>query len=535
MASAAVPRGPFPALHGEFAIRLLKQLPARREWTKDETHSCRNLSGSWVSAAPRLASRYASSALVEGEVYDATSPGFVALARKSKPWTWQRNGSSPPGLLVFSEAPGAGTPLPTADAIDWPEALRGRVVLFVGDSLASYQATNLLHLISDRTTTSIESTRRHYAPTSGEGMHQVSWCRAVCTKVRGAWSKANRCREVHSIVCWLSAGKSESPSMLRRTLALVTTWAFGSLASLTRRDVIVGSYGHHFQPWDRDARVLSQQLESFVEVCKWHAHGRWRKAVDANDEAAATSGGAGTAWRYRIPHMFYRETNPQFWEGGVFPGRPGTSSKKHDCLPPWNYEDVQRAQQQQQQRASSPLDRLLGPRAFAAYNAACCAAVARSPVSLLRTWLPSALLGSRDSFVVGDCTHSYLYGSTNAFWNQLLLHTVWRRERRWDKEELAGTWPANRLETWQELQRMLASANENLATRDRARDGSYGGVCGKYARNNGTYRPFPLACCTEASPVQKCGHTAFGHDGLPPYRLRNANGKIVKVAGRRAG
>lgn len=525
----------FAALHGDFAIHRLKQFPARREWASDETHTCRNLSGHWVPAAPSLAARYNMSALVEGEVFDAQD-GFIPMTRKSKPWTWQRNDSVVPALLVFREDASTAAKhllLPTADMVDWSEAFRGRVVIFIGDSLASYQALNLLHLVSDRRTTSIESSRRHWSPTSGESLHQTSWCRAVCTKVRGAWSKSNRCREVHTVVCWLSAGKSESPSMMRRTLALVTTWAFGSLASLTRRDVIVGSYGHHFLPWDKEVRLLSQQLETFIEVCKWHAQGRWRKTVDANDEVAYSKGIRGVlppTWRRRVPHMLYREANPQFWQGGVFPGRAGTSSKKRDCLPPWEYEEIQRAHRQQQP-SSSPLDHLLGPRAYAAYNAASCTAVAHSPVGLLRAWLPSALLGSRDSSVVGDCTHSYLYGSTNAFWNQLLLHAVWRRERRQrDKEAPSSSWSASRLETWNELQRMLERANENVAGRDRARDGSYGGVCGKYARTNGTYRPFPQACCTEASPVQKCGHTAFGHDGLPPSRLRNVNGKVVRVA-----
>ena len=77
---------------------------------------------------------------------------------------------------------------------------------------------------------------------------------------------------------------------------------------------------------------------------------------------------------------------------------------------------------------------------------------------------------------------------------------------------------------------MLALANDNFEERDRAHDGSYGAICGKYGRANGTYRPLPLACCTEGSPIQKCGHTAFGLANLPPSRFRNANGKIARVA-----
>ena len=41
-----------------------------------------------------------------------------------------------------------------------------------------------------------------------------------------------------------------------------------------------------------------------------------------------------------MPHTFLREAAPQFWRGGVFPGRIGTTSKRHDCLPPWSAEDV---------------------------------------------------------------------------------------------------------------------------------------------------------------------------------------------------
>lgn len=112
----------------------------------------------------------------------------------------------------------------------------------------------------------------------------------------------------------------------------------------------------------------------------------------------------------------------------------GTSSKRHDCLPPWEYAVVQRAQRTRQHQLETcgpsqaqrqphsqtktatsgavagtapsggsklTLERLLGARAFAAYNAGGCDAVAASPVSLLHTWLPSALLGSRESSVAG--------------------------------------------------------------------------------------------------------------------------------------
>jgi len=118
---------------------------------------------------------------------------------------------------------------------------------------------------------------------------------------------------------------------VRRTLALVTTWAFGSLPSLTRRDIVVANYGHHFAPWATDNRMLSRQLETFVEACRWHASGRWRREVDPDDEAAAASEGM-KGWRRRVPHTFYREASPQFWAEGVFPGRVRLSPPRHHCL-----------------------------------------------------------------------------------------------------------------------------------------------------------------------------------------------------------
>ena len=122
--------------------------------------SCRNISGRWRPAGASLARRYAHTALREGAVYDLVQPVNFRLARKSKPWHWQRNGSEVPSLLVFGEdvrgAPrddrtnpaSQHEPLPLADEIDWPSAVLGRVVIFVGDSLASHQANNLLLLAS---------------------------------------------------------------------------------------------------------------------------------------------------------------------------------------------------------------------------------------------------------------------------------------------------------------------------------------------------------------------------------------------------
>ena len=604
------PPPPFIEIHGA-------ALPTPAAWIGDGTHDCRNLSGLWQPAAPGLAQRYESTALIEGEVYDSRFDAVFPLYRKSKPWTWQHSNSRPPALLVFREQPpekqyetqqplhepqpekkqprdsfstnqsslpsitgitniswyglfhqsaaekqqpesaapsALTTPLPTADEIDWTAALRGRVVIFIGDSLGSYQANNLLLLASNRRLHSIESVKRSVSSTSGESIHQGSWCRAVCSKVRGPWSRKNRCREVHLIVCWLSAGKSESPSMLRRTLALVATWLFSYATTLERRDIVVANVGHHFLPHHGRTKVRgygphghAQQLAPFVEVCKWHAKGLWRLELNPNDETAAKAyaveataakakaatasdetelasyGGNSTlgrgGWRQRVPHTLYRETSPQIWAGGIFPGRAGTSSKKHACLPEWDYEPVQQAERRRQPHArrglgdaaaNSTLDVLLGATAFDAYNARQCELLAKSPVGLLKVWLPSALLGARESSTPRDCTHSYMYGSTNAMWNQLMMHAVWRREASTPRETTRPQymvsareeqWRWNRLATWEQLRAMLIYANENQKTRDKARDGSFVALCEKWLRArggpNGTssaYRPAPAAC-----------------------------------------
>ena len=422
--------------------------------------ACRNLSGLWQPASSGLALRYHATALREGTVYDSRLHEFAPLARKSKPWKWQRN-TSRPELLVFRELQHteASRTLPLADEIDWLASLRGRCVIFIGDSLGEHQATNLLLLASDESTTSIESVRRPFSSKSGENMQQTSWCRAVCAKVHGIWSASNRCQRVHTIVCWLSAAKSEAPSVLQRTLGNVAAWALASVgATLTQRDIVVGNAGHHFHPWD--SRWHVHQLASFVNVCRWHksTRGRWRQTPRSSGQTSAASsarppaGHAAATTPMATPHIFLREAGPQIWARGVFPGaaadarpsrtreqashrtgRIGTSSPLHDCLPPWPYEPVQQVHMQRSDaasRANSSLDVLLGPRAFHAYNGGLCEAVAGSPVDLLRVWLPTALLGARESAHVGDCTHAMHDGSTYAFWNQLLLHAVWRRGER---------------------------------------------------------------------------------------------------------
>jgi hypothetical protein len=95
-------------------------------------------------------------------------------------------------------------------------------------------------------------------------------------------------------------------------------------------------------------------------------------------------------------------------------------------------------------------------------------------------------------------------------WNQLMMHAVWRREASISREtarpkyvgsarEEQRRW--NRLATWEQLRAMLIYANENVKTRDKARDGSYVALCEKWihARGgpNGTssaYRPAPATC-----------------------------------------
>ena len=62
------------------------------------------------------------------------------------------------------------------------------------------------------------------------------------------------------------SGKSESPSMLKRTIGLVTTWALGAVPSLTTRDLIVANAGHHFHPFFTDGRRQQLQLDQYVQA-----------------------------------------------------------------------------------------------------------------------------------------------------------------------------------------------------------------------------------------------------------------------------
>ena len=123
-----------------------------------------------------------------------------------------------------------------------------------------------------------------------------------------------------------------------------------------------------------------------------------------------------------------------------------------DCIAPWPYEEVQRNEaliDAVQERAAlagakarSAMPRNLtlssllcpegvchqrfpGKNSFAAYtNDQMCARLEGSGVQVLRTWLPSAILGSRDSARFGDCIHPRVRGSILTMWNVLLLTEV---------------------------------------------------------------------------------------------------------------
>ena len=418
--------------------------------------------------------------------------------------------------------------------------MRGRVVLFVGDSLANYQAFSLLFLVSDRKTTSIESCERvarSKAFGSGENIHQMSWCRAVCAKVHGKMSRKNRCREVHTVVCWLSAGKSESPTMLRRTLALVTTWVFSSLSTLTTHDVIVGSYGHHFFPRYSERRMLARQLEAFVEVCRWHADGRWRMGVDANDEAAATDG--GQSWTRRVPHTLYREANPQFWPGGVSQGASarrrgstiachhgitrlssgrtaggGTSRPDRRKVPSNNSSD----------REPSPRTMLTAATPSRGARSACCVRGCRARSSD-RESHPLQAIAPIPSYPAQRTPSGQSARCARRLAARAAMGSGRYRPRRHGQEpalarprgapgsESAGDVAGVAADAGLVRRRALCMWGRNCS----ARDGSYGAICGKRGRANGTaYRPYPLACCTELSPVQKCGHMT--HAAFAGYR-----------------
>ena len=599
---------------------------------------CVNISGSWRPATPNLAARYTFTALREGQIYGLFG---IRLARKSKPWHWQRNSSAfgavAPPLLVF-QPESNNNALPLADTINWTAALLGRTVIFVGDSLGEYQANNLLMLASDNRTHTLEAVRRSFLTGGGESIHQVSWCKAICPKVpplmrsmpKGDATRdeipftpnevqtSQVCQHVHSIVCWVSAGKSESGSMRQRTLGATAEWLLSSLNTLTPRDVIVANVGPHYKPWkdvtaEGGLGTVPAMIREYVEVMRWHASGKWRGENEGGSKVSnalsdeqryaalvtsrkvieysyisprvpvlnlscsglfkeiqyhtvlyglirnkplppsvieyANSGRCGVrtslaywerlrraalkraesiglyplpampplswepnsdyvrkamdGWEAPGPHALLRESTPQFWQtveqksdgdGGVFPGRTGTSSKNHDCIKPWDYEKVQ--------QDPSLLRDLLGPRAYSAYNAKLCELVQSSPVSVLRLWLPSAVLGARESFVKGDCTHSLIAGSTLAFSNQLLLHEVWRREKHRQHEEAS----TSRIATWLQVRSLFVHANQ--------RDGNRHDQCGRLGKSRQGYVTSLNACIADP----------FGEDTSRPRRRRQGAG-----------
>jgi len=210
---------------------------------------------------------------------------------------------------------------------------------------------------------------------------------------------------------------------------------------------------------------------------------------------------------------------------------------------------TRRPQPHDSHSSSHSLESLLGPRAFDAYNEGICTSLARTPVGLLRVWLPTAVLGPRESSVPRDCTHSVLAGSTYAFWNQLLMHAVWRREARArarDPPTATATAPAattsttataptatmrgppttapatapattttrgpptnapavtNRMASWRELQAMITGVPG-----ERREEGTWSGICrqplastrGIITHNRRRYLPAPKLCRVADSPA----------------------------------
>ena len=365
-------------------------------------------------------------------------------------------------------------------------------------------------------------------------------CRAVCAKVEGAMSKSNLCQRIYTVVCWISAAKSETGSIMQRTVASSTIWVLNRMP-LTRNDAIIANVGQHFFPWHDD--ITPRFARDYVDAARWHASGRWRResAEHNRNRLVHNISDEGV-------HFFFREAGPQIWKDGVFPGkRAGTTSKNHECIPPWNYELVQQAYLLPDDAASAStqpsntLDELLGRRAFDAYNHGLCHLTANSPVDLLRVWLPTALLGSRESFAPMDCTHSTRNGSVLAFWNQMLMHSIWRREARGEGRTSASR-SARRIDRsgpsmdqlWQAAKMMITGPAfryvgyrpEGIDRYDGTHSGGYGdsgGAC-EMCSSNGTagslvagggwrgfcrtgYRSDPRLCNDGFLPGQTCPET----------------------------
>lgn len=161
------------------------------------------------------------------------------------------------------------------------------------------------------------------------------------------------------------------------------------------------------------------------------------------------------------------------------------------------------------------LERLIGPRSYDAYNHDLCNMTADSPVGLLRVWLPTAIVGSRESSVPHDCTHFLMAGATYAFWNQHMMHAVWRREQRSDSigtgmsagasagahsdTTPAASTGANRITMWHAVRRMLARYTRATNRSGDELEGTFDGVCRVGGPPWGAYIPAPALCVPRPS------------------------------------
>ena len=64
---------------------------------------------------------------------------------------------------------------------------------------------------------------------------------------------------------------------------------------------------------------------------------------------------------------------------------------------------------------------VLGSKRANLYNRDVCCALSGSSVKLLDVWLLTAVMGSSESWRVGDCSHAYILGAVPTAWNQMLL------------------------------------------------------------------------------------------------------------------
>jgi hypothetical protein len=367
---------------------------------------CKNVSGVWVDALPSLAIRYANAA--------AGSEVLSSRAVRGEEWpTWKRGNSTYHPLLVFRRHLASGSDRsaqsgPSIDQMDIALAMRNRTFILIGDSTMEHMAINLVLLGASRTeNATVDVTKRHIPSEMAESARSVSRCWRIDHQ-----DAVDR-KEPNAIVCWVSAAKSAGNVVLeKRTLGHALAWVYEHLP-LTSADVIVGNVGVHFHPGE----AVVRQTRGFRDMHEWFAtrlrpHGRL------------------------LPRVYYREATPQIWAGGIYPGKtfkPAYTGKRvgyADCLPPWDWKAVQ-------QGLSQPLslETLLSPEAYGRYNSHVCSTFANSSIRVLPVWEPSALLGSRESAMVGDCTHPYPKGSIVAMWNQFLLQQLHHDEDQSQRRE----------------------------------------------------------------------------------------------------